>query len=73
MKDGNLFSKKTQMDQGPDQTIIIFGARFILRTDQELILLGRHCQSSRLEEEGFHFKFPKLNEALEDLTSSNQS
>ena len=53
--------------------LIRFGARFILRTDPELVLLGRYCQSNRLEEEGFQFKFPSLNEALEDLISSNQS
>ena len=53
--------------------LIRFGARFVLGTDPELVLLGRYCQSIRLEEEGFRFKFPSLNEALEDLISSNQS
>ncbi|MEC7357342.1 MAG: TIGR01777 family oxidoreductase [Verrucomicrobiota bacterium] len=50
--------------------LIRFGARFILGTDPELVLLGRYCQSNRLEEEDFRFKFPSLNEALDDLCSS---
>jgi len=50
--------------------LIRIGARFILGTDPELVLLGRYCQSNRLEEEGFRFKFPSLNEALDDLCSS---
>ena len=47
--------------------LIRLGAKLILRTDPELILLGRYCKSTRLEEEGFRFKFPDINEALEDL------
>jgi len=50
--------------------LIRIGARFILGTDPELVLLGRYCQSNRLEEEDFRFKFPSLNEALDDLCSS---
>ena len=50
--------------------LIRLGARFILRTDPELILLGRYCKSIRLEEEGFKFKFPNINKALDDLCSS---
>lgn len=51
--------------------LIRLGAKFILRTDPELILLGRYCKSTRLEEEGFRFKFPNINEALKDLCSSS--
>ena len=51
--------------------LIRLGAKFILRTDPELILLGRYCKSTRLEDEGFRFKFPNINEALKDLCSSS--
>ena len=53
--------------------LIRLGAKFILRTDPELILLGRYCKSIRLEDEGFKFEFSNINEAFEDLISSNQS
>ncbi|MDE0570284.1 MAG: TIGR01777 family oxidoreductase [Verrucomicrobiales bacterium] len=51
--------------------LIRLGAKFILRTDPELILLGRYCKSTRLEKEGFRFKFPNINDALEDLCLNN--
>lgn len=44
-----------------------FGARWILNTDPELALYGRYVRSQRLEEEGFTFKYPRLQEALNDL------
>lgn len=44
-----------------------FGARYIFKTDPELALYGRYVKSKRLEEEGFEFKYPTLNEALNDL------
>lgn len=50
--------------------LIRFGARFVLRTDPELILYGRYCVPARLLEEGFEFTFPDLDAALEDLVRS---
>jgi len=47
--------------------IIRIGARFIFRTDPDLAIYGRYVKSTRLEKEGFVFKFPELNEALSDL------
>jgi uncharacterized protein len=39
----------------------------VLRTDPELALYGRYCQSRRLADEGFEFLFPDLRSALIDL------
>ena len=47
--------------------MIRFGAFWVLRTDPELVLLGRYCFSRRLEDEGHRFLFPKLGEAIGDL------
>ena len=44
-----------------------FGAKYIFKTDPELVLYGRYVKSERLEKEGFQFKFPHLKEALKDL------
>jgi uncharacterized protein (TIGR01777 family) len=41
-----------------------FGAKYIFKTDPELVLYGRYVKSERLEKEGFQFKFPRLTEAL---------
>jgi hypothetical protein len=38
-----------------------------MRTDPELALYGRYVVSKRLNDEGFEFQFPKLEEALGDL------
>lgn len=51
--------------------MIRFGARFVARTDPELILLGRYCRSNRLEAEGFGFAFPTINAAFQDLCRSS--
>jgi uncharacterized protein (TIGR01777 family) len=45
------------------------GAPLLLRTDAELALYGRYVVSKRLEECGFEWDFPTLNEALLDLYS----
>lgn len=49
------------------ESMVRFGAHFLLRTDPELVLYGRYCVSRRLEEEGFAFQFPKIEHALADL------
>lgn len=50
--------------------MIRFGSYWVLRTDPELILLGRYCASRRLKEEGFQFFFPKLDDAIGDLCAT---
>jgi uncharacterized protein (TIGR01777 family) len=47
--------------------MVRLGARYLLRTDPELVLYGRYCVSRRLEKEGFEFKFPGIEEALREL------
>lgn len=47
--------------------LVKFGSKWIFRTDPDLVLYGRYVKSKRLEEEGFEFKFPDLEEALNDL------
>ncbi len=44
-----------------------FGAKHIFKTDPELALYGRYVKSGRLEKEGFEFRFPELDKALEHL------
>jgi NAD dependent epimerase/dehydratase family enzyme len=39
----------------------------IMRTDPELALYGRYVVSQRLAEEGFHFAYPELEQALREL------
>ena len=43
------------------------GASLLMRTDPELALYGRYVVSKRLQEEGFEFRFPHLEDALRDL------
>lgn len=47
--------------------MVKIGARLFLRTDPELALYGRYCKSERLEHEGFQFKFPTVESALENI------
>ena len=49
------------------ELIARFGAKYIFRTDPELALYGRYVKSERLEDLGYKFKFPRLEEALIDL------
>jgi uncharacterized protein (TIGR01777 family) len=49
--------------------MVRLGAPLLLRTDPELALYGRYLKSSRLETEGFQFRFPELRAALTDLIS----
>jgi uncharacterized protein (TIGR01777 family) len=43
------------------------GAPLFLRTDPELALFGRYIIPERLQAERFEFKFPRLEDALNDL------
>jgi len=47
--------------------ILRFGAKYIFKTDPELVLYGRYVKSERLPSLGYEFKFPNLGEAFEDL------
>lgn len=47
--------------------MVRLGAPLLMNTDPELALYGRYCVSRRLEELGFHFKFPQLSRALDNL------
>ena len=49
------------------ETMVRFGAHWILRTDPELALYGRYVVPERLVESGFAFDFPDLDGALADL------
>ena len=42
-------------------------ASFLMKTEGNLILHGQRCKPQRLEEMGFHFKYPQLAVALGDL------
>jgi NAD dependent epimerase/dehydratase family enzyme len=48
--------------------MVRLGAHWLLRTDPELILYGRYVIPQRLMDDGFSFAFPRLREALADLT-----
>lgn len=43
------------------------GAKYLFRTDPELVLYGRYVKSERLSDGLFTFKYPTLAEALSDL------
>jgi len=47
--------------------MVRIGAPWLMRTDPELALYGRYVVSKRLQEEGFEFQFPDLENALRDL------
>jgi uncharacterized protein (TIGR01777 family) len=47
--------------------MVRLGARWLMRTDPDLALYGRYVVSRRLEDEGFEFQFPNLDNALTDL------
>ncbi len=50
--------------------MVKIGAPLMLNTDPELALYGRYCVSSRLAEEGFEFKYPTIDLALQSLYSN---
>lgn len=45
--------------------MVRIGAPLVLRTDPEIALYGRYVRSSRLEREGFTFRYPLLRDALD--------
>jgi hypothetical protein len=47
--------------------MVRIGAPLLMRTDPELALYGRYVVSERLQQEGFEFQFPHLENALRDL------
>src|SRR5262249_20199191 len=47
--------------------MVRIGAPLLMRTDPELALYGRYVVSKRLQQEGFEFQFPRLENALRDL------
>lgn len=47
--------------------IIRMGAKYLFKTDPELVLYGRYVYPKRLQDINFDFKFPLLKEALIDL------
>lgn len=51
--------------------MVQIGAPLILKTDPELALYGRYCISNRLAEEGFEFKYPSVDTALQAIYSNN--
>lgn len=50
--------------------MVKIGAPLLLRTDPDLALYGRYCVSKRLEEEGFEFKYPDIEGALQAIYSN---
>lgn len=42
---------------------------FVMRTETELVLKSRWVLPTRLQEEGYRFRWPDLDEALDDLES----
>jgi uncharacterized protein len=47
--------------------MVRIGAPLLIRTDPELALYGRYVVSRRLQQDGFEFEFPELENALRDL------
>ena len=50
--------------------MVKIGAPMLLKTDPELALYGRYCISRRLAEEGFEFKYPTIEAALQAIYSA---
>ncbi len=50
------------------ESMVRFGAHWLLSTDPELALYGRYVIPQRLIEAGFAFEYPELGDALHDLT-----
>ncbi|MGB7325279.1 MAG: DUF1731 domain-containing protein [Rubripirellula sp.] len=52
--------------------MVRIGAPIFLRTDPELVLYGRYVIPQRLMDEGFRFRFPDLEGALEHLSERSR-
>ncbi|MEX2142909.1 MAG: TIGR01777 family oxidoreductase [Pirellulales bacterium] len=50
--------------------MVRLGAPLLMRTDPELALYGRYLISKRLVDEGFEFRYARLNNALADICST---
>ena len=55
------------------ETMVRFGAKWLLKTDPELALYGRYVVSARLRAEGFKFEHPELTGAFQDLLKHRTS
>lgn len=53
------------------ETMVRLGAHWLLRTDAELALYGRYVVSKRLADMGFQFEYPRLADALAELTDKS--
>ena len=64
-----LLRKKLGLSIGlsAPEFMVRLGAKLIFKTDPELALYGRYVKSEKLQSEGFIFKFPELEKALNDL------
>ena len=51
--------------------LIKFGAKYVFKTDAELVIYGRYVRSMRLKKHGFRFRYPELSLALDDLIRVN--
>jgi uncharacterized protein (TIGR01777 family) len=51
--------------------MVRIGAPLLMQTDPELALYGRYVRSQRLEDEGFVFEFPRLDDALTELSRAD--
>lgn len=49
------------------ESMVRFGAHWLMRTDPELALYGRYVIPNRLTEEGFEFEYSELSDALANL------
>jgi uncharacterized protein (TIGR01777 family) len=47
--------------------MVKLGAWLLMNTDPDLVLAGRYVVPKRLEDEGFEFMYPSVEEAFEDL------
>ena len=47
--------------------LVRLGAKFFFKSDPELAIYGRYVKSVRLKEEGFKFKYPNIELALNEL------
>lgn len=47
--------------------MVRFGTRYLFKTDPELVLYGRFVVSQRLAEEGYDFRYPELESALQAI------